>query len=109
MTVGSVERRSPTTRTVTDDVDETGGGGAVRRTERSREPMVDAAFRKLDAAFAADLARFAAESAPKKRDDGILYIGFNKGSEKSEVDTLAKSGSVRTITQVSGVNDVFID
>ncbi len=108
MAIDSVERRSPTQRTVTDDIHEAGGGGSVTRKQRPRDPMVDQAFAKLDAAFAADLARFAAANAPKKRDDGILYIGMNPESEKAEVDALSKSGNVRTITQTSGEDDVFI-
>lgn len=112
MTLGPVDdRRTSLHRYAPDDALPAGGAGrtaAPAASSRSRDPIVDRAFARLDAAFEADLAAFATNAAPRGSDHGVLYIGFNSESERTELAALSKTGKVRALVETSGENDVFI-
>lgn len=112
MTLGPIdERRSIAHRYAADDAASSSGAGktaAPTANSRARDPIVDRAFARLDAAFEADLAAFATNATPRRIDGGILYVGFNSESERTELAALSKTGKVRALVETSGENDVFI-
>lgn len=109
MSIGALDERRRIASSYAPETE--GGTSATHATGRKppRDAVAEGVFARLDAAFGADLAAFAANASAPRQNGGVLYIGFNGESETKEVEALAKEGGVRVLTDKAEANDVSIN